>query len=100
LYETSGAATWYATVLALQPDGTYKGDMTRYVGGKSLLGTYKAPNSTLVVATATLTFPDPFSGVMKISFLNGAPARSVPITRFAFGSPAFEPSNGTFQNSW
>jgi len=100
LYETTGAATWYATGLSLQPDGSYKGDMTRYIGGKSLLGPYKAPSSTSVVATATLTFPDPFNGVMKITFPNGSATRTVSITRFAFGSPAFDPSNGTFQNSW
>ena len=100
LYETTGAATWYATGLTLQPDGSYKGDMTRYLGGKSLLGPYKAPTSTSVVATATLAFTDPFSGVMKITFPNGSPTRTVPITRFAFGSPSFDPSNGTFQNSW
>ena len=100
LYESSGAATWYATLLTLQPDGTYKGDMTRYVGGKSLLGAYKAPSSTSVVATATATFPKPDSGTMTIAFPNGAPNRTIPISRFAFASPSFEPSKGSFQNGW
>ncbi len=54
LYETSGVATWYATVLALQPDGTYKGDMTRFVGGKSLLGSYKSPTTSTVIATCRI----------------------------------------------
>jgi hypothetical protein len=100
LYETTGAATWYATLLTLQPDGSYKGDMTRYVGGKSLLGSYKAPTSTSVVATATASFPKPDSGTMTITFPNGAPNRTIPISRFGFASPSFEPSKGSFQNGW
>jgi len=100
LYETSGAATWYATLLSLQPDGTYKGDMTRYVGGKSLLGSYKAPTSTTVVATATASFPKPDMGTMTISFPNGASTRTIPISRFAFATPSFEPSKGNFQSGW
>jgi len=100
LYETSGAATWYATLLTLQPDGSYKGDMTRYVGGKSLLGSYKSPSSTTVVATANASFPKPDMGTMTISFPNGAPTRTIPISRFAFASPSFEPSKGNFQSGW
>jgi len=100
LYETAGAATWYATVLALQPDGTYKGDMTRYVGGKSLLGSYKAPTSTTVVATATASFSKPDIGAMTIVFPNGSANRTIPISRFAFASPSFEPSKGSFQSGW
>lgn len=100
LYESSGAATWYATLLTLQPDGTYKGDMNRYVGGKSLLGSYKAPTPPTAVATATATFPFPNSGTMTISFANGSPNRTIPISRFGFTSPAFDPSNGSFQNGW
>lgn len=100
LYETSGSATWYATLLTLQSDGTYKGDMTRYVGGKSLLGSYKQPSSTTVVATATAFFYKPDTGTINISFPNGAPDRTIPITRFAFGSPSFDPSKGSFQNGW
>jgi hypothetical protein len=100
LYESSGEATWYATLLALQPDGTYKGDMTRYAGGKSLLGTYKAPTSTSVVASATATFLKPDNGTMTISFPDGAPNRTIPISRFGFASPSFEPSQGSFQNGW
>ena len=100
LYETSGAATWYATLLSLQPDGTYKGDMTRYVGGKSLLGPYKPATPTSVVATATASFPKPDSGTMTITFPNGSPNRTIPISRFAFASPSFEPSKGNFQSGW
>jgi hypothetical protein len=100
LYETTGAATWYATLLALQPDGSYKGDLTRYVGGKSLLGSYKAPTSTNVVATATASFTKTDSGTMTITFPNGAPNRTIPISRFAFATPSFEPSKGSFQNGW
>jgi subtilisin family serine protease len=100
LYEASGAATWYATLLALQPDGTYKGDMNRYVGGKSLLGSYKAPNPPTAVATAAVTFPYPNSGTMTISFANGSPTRTIAIRRFGFSSPVFEPSRASFQNGW
>lgn len=100
LYETSGAATWYATLLTLQPDGTYKGDMTRYVGGKSLLGTYKPATPTSVVATATASFTKPDIGTMTIAFTNGATNRNIPISRFAFASPSFEPSKGSFQSGW
>ena len=100
LYEASGAATWYATLLSLQPDGTYKGDMTRYVGGKSLLGTYKPATPTSVVATATASFTKPDAGSMTITFPNGAANRNIPISRFAFASPSFEPSKGSFQSGW
>jgi len=100
LYETSGAATWYATLLTLQPDGSYKGDMTRYVGGKSLLGPYKPAIPTTIVATATASFPKPDTGAMTIAFPNGAANRTIPISRFAFGSPSFEPSKGSFQSGW
>ena len=100
LYETSGAATWYATSLTLQPDGTYKGDMYRYIGGKSLLGSYKAPNPPIAVATATATFPFPNSGTMTISFANGSPNRTIAIRRFGFSSPVFDPSRASFQNGW
>jgi len=100
LYETSGAATWYATLLSLQPDGTYKGDMTRYVGGKSLLGTYKAPTSSTVVATASASFQFSDLGTLTINFFNGAPSRTIAINRFAFVTPIFEPSYGSFQNGW
>jgi hypothetical protein len=100
LYETSGAATWYATVLALQPDGTYKGDMTRFVGGKSLLGSYKPPTTSTVVATASASFEFSDMGTLTIGFLNGAPSRIIEINRFAFASPVFDPSKGSFQNGW
>lgn len=100
LYETSGAATWYASLLTLQPDGSYKGDMTRYVGGKSLLGLYKAPTSNTIVATARASFEFNDSGSLTISFLNGAPSRTIAINRFAFATPIFEPSRGSFQNGW
>jgi hypothetical protein len=100
LYETSGAATWYATLLALQPDGTYKGDMTRYVGGKSLLGPYKAPTSTTVAATATAAFSFAHTGTLTINFPSGSPARTIPIQRFGFSSPIFDPPQSAFQNGW
>ena len=100
LYETNGAATWYASLLALQPDGTYKGDLTRYVGGKSLLGPYKAPTSTAVVATATATFPFPNSGTLTIGFADGKPNRTIRIYRFGISNPVFEPSRASFQNGW
>jgi hypothetical protein len=100
LYETSGAATWYATLLSLQPDGTYKGDMTRYVGGKSLLGTYKAPTSSSVVAVASASFQFPDLGTLTISFMNGAPSRTITIKRFGFSNPVFDPSPASFQSGW
>lgn len=100
LYEPSGAATWYATLLSLQPDGTYKGDMTRYVGGKSLLGTYKAPTSNSVVAQATASFTYAYSGSLTITFPDGKPSRIIPINRFGFSSPIFTPSLAAFQNGW
>ena len=101
LYETTGAATWYVSSLTLQTDGSYKGDMTRYVGGKSLLGNYKAPISTSVVASVAMSFPYPDRGTMTINFVNGTPTRTIPIYRFGFGSPvAFAPSSGNFQSGW
>jgi len=100
LYEPGGAATWYAASLSLQPDGTYKGDMTRFVGGKSLLGAYKAPASNSIVAKATATFSYPYKGTLNVAFLDNTPARVIPINRFAFSSPLFDPSLGAFQNGW
>jgi len=100
LYEAGGAATWYAASLALQPDGTYKGDMTRFVGGKSLLGAYKAPASNSIVAKATASFPFPYMGTLSIAFPDNTPARVIPINRFAFSSPVFDPSQAAFQNGW
>jgi hypothetical protein len=70
------------------------------VGGKSLLGTYKAPTSTTVVATATASFTRPDIGTMTIVFPNGSANRTIPISRFAFASPSFEPSKGSFQSGW
>jgi len=53
-----------------------------------------------VVATATASFPKPDNGTMTITFSNGAPNRTIPISRFAFATPSFEPSKGSFQNGW
>jgi len=101
LFETSGAATWYATSLTLGQDGFYRGDMTRFVGGKSLLGNYKAPTSNSVVASVTIYFEYADTGTMIITFPNGAPSRTITIYRFGFGTPAaFAPSSGSFQSGW
>ena len=101
LYESSGAATWYVSSLTLGPDGSYQGDMLRYTGGKSLLGSYKPPTSPTVVAKVAISFKYADTGTMVISFPNGAPSRTITIYRFGFGTPtAFAPSNGSFQSGW
>jgi hypothetical protein len=101
LYEPSGAATWYVSSLTLGSDGSYRGDMLRYTGGKSLLGSYKAPTSPTLVASVAISFQHADTGTMVINFSNGAPSRTVTINRFGFGTPtAFAPSGGTFQSGW
>lgn len=100
LYEANGKPTWYATLMQMQADGSYRGDLTRYSGGKSLLGEHKAPTSTVVVATVSARFSFAGQGSLSFSFPDGSAARTIPINRFGFGSPAFAPSNGQFQNNW
>lgn len=101
LYENSGTATWYVSLLDAQPNGSWTGDMIRYTGGQTLLGPYKAPTSTTAVASATVSFDTQSTGQMALTFKDGHLPKSIQLERFPFWAPIpFAPSNGSYESGW
>mgnify|MGYP000564805670 CR=1 FL=1 len=101
LYESSGSATWYVSILDAKSNGNWTGDMTRYTGGQTLLGPYQAPTSTSVVATAVVNFDTPNTGQMALTFKDGHLPKTLQLERFPFWAPIpFAPSNGSYESGW
>jgi len=101
LYENSGSATWYVSILDAQSNGSWTGDMTRYAGGQTLLGPYQAPTSTAVVAKAVVNFDTQNTGQMALTFKDGHLPKTLQLERFPFWAPIpFAPSNGSYESGW
>ncbi|MBX3655313.1 MAG: hypothetical protein KF686_14110 [Ramlibacter sp.] len=98
LYETSGAPTWYVATLSAGAAGQYVGEFSRYTGGQSLLGGYRAPVAAKV-ADVVLTFSSSTNATLRATPVGGSPV-SIALQRFAISSPAFEPSKVSFSNGW
>lgn len=104
LYDANGAATWYATILTRQADGSYVGALYRFAGGQSLKGSYRPPTSNTVVASAKLAFDSIATGVLLIEPASGESVRTIPIQRISltssgvipFSSPATNFENGVW----
>mgnify|MGYP002382153217 CR=1 FL=1 len=104
LYEDDGSATWYVATLSQQGlqsnSSTYSGAITRYSGGQSLLGSYRAPTSTTQVGTAAITFSGNSNASLNVQFTDGTPAVTIALQRYPISSPGFAASSASFQNGW
>ena len=99
-YETTGEATWSVSTFTAQADGQYTGQLMRYSGGQTLLGTYKAPSSSKI-ADATLAFTTSSTGTLTVVPMGGGSPVSISLQAFPISTPtAFTPSSGAFQNGW
>ena len=96
LYEADGRATWYVGPLSRLSNGDYLGQLTRYAGGQSLSGTYRAPSSSSAVATVTFSLTTATSG--SLSFVTASGSHTVPVQRFALSGGAVAPSSATFES--
>ena len=103
LYEIDGSATWYVATMtqdAGASTNTYSGPFTRYAGGQSLLGSYRAPTSTKQVGSGAITFSADYrSATLAIDTYDGR-GPTMLLQRFPISSPAFLASGGDFQNGW
>ena len=85
MYESSGSAVWYAGVLAQQPDNAYAGSVSRFSGGQTLAGSYKAPTGSAVAATVKLQFDSAKNGLLSVTPPAGA-VSTISIQRFVLTS--------------
>lgn len=100
MYETSGAATWYVATLTLQSNGSYAGEFTRYVGGQTLLGPFRAVTSTTKVADVVLHFSEATAGTLRVTPVGGSTS-TINLQRFPISAPtSFATSNAAFQSGW
>jgi hypothetical protein len=105
MYEADGQATWYVSSLARQLDGSYRGEMTKYIGGQTLLGAYKVPTGSSKIADVTAMFETSTKGaisVLPVAGQSGQPAVTViSVERFPISTPTpFAPSQAAFRNGW
>ncbi|TWO72610.1 hypothetical protein FN976_03500 [Caenimonas sedimenti] len=91
MYEADGKAAWYVGPLPRQSDGSYRGNLTRYAGGQTLTGTYRAPSSSSTVATVTFTLSSTTAGSLRFDTATGQ--RTVPVQRFALSGSVASPSS-------
>lgn len=79
LYDDTGHSQWYAANGSTSIDGSYfTGDLTRYTGGQTLGGAFKAPAAAPSAGAITLAFTEPSKGTMVW------PGGSVALERFGF----------------
>jgi hypothetical protein len=90
MYEADGKAAWFVGPLPRQSDGSYRGQLTRYAGGQTLTGSYRAPTSSSTVATVTFTLTSTTAGSMR--FETAAGQHTVPVQRFALSGSTAAPS--------
>lgn len=105
LYENDGRATWYVATLTQQgllsgTAATYSGTLTRYAGGQSLLGTYRAPSSTTQVGAVSITFNSNSNASLAVQFFDGTAPLAIALQRYPISSPPFAASSTSFQSGW
>lgn len=96
MYEPDGHAVWYVGPLSQQGDGSYRGTVTRYAGGQSLTGSYRAPGSAVHQATVTFTLSSATQGTL--SFVTSAGASVVGIQRLAINGGSVAASSAPFES--
>jgi Divergent InlB B-repeat domain/Trypsin-like peptidase domain len=105
MYETNGAAVWYVSTLNRQTDGSYTGVMSRYDGGQSLFGSWRAPASN-AFASLRLRFSTANTARLEVLSLaqGGAPVFVIEtndLTRFPISTPtAFAAPQSLGQTGW
>lgn len=99
MYDTAGAAIWYAGTLTQQTNGTYSGDLLGYQGGQALGATYRAPTSSARVATVVASFSSSSVGSIQVTPVTGS-AVTISLQRFPISSPSFQSSQASFQTGW
>ena len=100
LYETYGSGTWYATTMTRQADGSFTGALTRYAGGQTLAGAYKAPSTIVVAANAVLSFSSTTAGSLVVQPADGGASKTITLQRFPISSPSFATPASNFQSGW
>ncbi|WP_374663913.1 hypothetical protein [Ramlibacter sp.] len=96
LYEADGRPLWLVGPLARQGDGSYLGTLSRYGGGQTLGGSYRAPTTTVAAATATFVVSTPTSGTLTLATAAGSQA--LPVQRFALAGGTVVSSAAGFEN--
>ncbi|MBX3653725.1 MAG: hypothetical protein KF686_06035 [Ramlibacter sp.] len=100
LYETSGVATWYVATLVRQVNGSYAGEFSRYAGGQTLTGAFRAASSISKVADVVLNFTSSTAGTLRVTPVGGI-SSSIILQRFPISAPvSFAASAASFQSGW
>ncbi len=100
LYETYGSGTWYATTMTRQANGSFTGALTRYAGGQTLAGAYKAPSTIVEMANAVLSFSSTTAGSLVVQPVDGSASKTITLERFPISSPSFAAPTSNFQSGW
>lgn len=77
LYEATGAATWFVSTGAMTDATHYQGSMSRYSGGQTLTGSFKAATQSANLGQVKLAF----SGATRAT-ITWPDGQSTPIQRF------------------
>lgn len=101
LYEDSGSAAWYISEMTqVGNSNAFTGNVMRYSGGQSLLGTYKAPTGSLKIGVATITFSSTSSAALSVQASDGSLPINIALQRFPISNPVFSNSQVGFQSGW
>ncbi|MCU6432729.1 hypothetical protein LPB67_02920 [Undibacterium sp. Jales W-56] len=100
LYDQSGRATWYAAGPSLMNGSNFTAQLTTYLGGQTLDGSYHPTTGTMNSGTISMNFKDPSHGTLTW------PGGTIPIERFdivpsgaSSVSPAGSPETGWWWNA-
>ncbi len=98
LYASNGRATWYASG-GNAGSSSYQGNLTAYINGQTLTGSYVAPTSPGAVGSVSIQFSNATHGILTW------PGGAMPVERFnivanGLGAPAasFQPESGWWWN--
>lgn len=96
MYEAGGQPVWYVGLLNRQASGSYQGQISRYAGGQTLTGSYRAPTSGSTVATATFTLSSATSGTL--TFVTATATQAVAVQRLALTADGVAASGASFES--
>jgi hypothetical protein len=96
MYEPDGRPVWYVGPLTRDASGGYAGTVSRYSGGQTLAGSYRAPTAATTIATVTFTLSTATSGTLQ--FVTTAGTTRIPVQRFGLSGGAVAASTAGFES--
>lgn len=100
LYDNSGYPIWYVTGPTSYSANGFSGNLSKYNGGQTLTGTYKAPTGPISEGNFSVSFSDATHATLTW------PSGSIPLVRYEIASgslsavsPIFQPETGWWWNA-